>query len=64
MSTSFTIAPSIVVARPRVESFTDAAWPMHTVQGCTGHTSVNLGNTTGTTESKRLTPGDLIGVLT
>jgi hypothetical protein len=37
---------------------------MNVVQGCNGHMSVNHGDTTGTTESKRLVPGHLMGVLT
>lgn len=64
MPDSFTIAPSFVVARPRVDSFAYASWPMPVVQGCNGHTTVNHGDTTVTPESKRLTPGDLHGGLT
>jgi len=64
MSTSLTIAPSIVATRPYTGSFADASWPMHAVKVCSGHMSVNQGDTTGTTEFKRLIPGDLTGGLT
>ncbi len=57
-------APSVAFARPHVGSLGLASWPMNVVQGCNGHMSVNHGDTTGTTESKRLTPGHLMGALT
>ncbi len=57
-------APSFVAARPRVGALGAASWPMNVVQGSNGYMSVNHGDTTGTTESKRLTPGHLMGVLT
>jgi hypothetical protein len=60
MSMSPISASSIVFAR----SLGYASWPMNVAQGCNGHMSVNHGDTTGTTESKRLTPGHLMGVLT
>lgn len=64
MNISPTNAPSVVVARPRVGFFAYATWPMHAVTGCTDHMAVNQGDSTGITESKRLTPGDLTGDLT
>jgi hypothetical protein len=64
MSMSPTSAPSVAFARPRVGSLAHASWPMNVVQGSNGHMSVNHGDTTGTTESKRLTPGHLMGALT
>jgi hypothetical protein len=64
MSMSPTIAPLVAFARPRVGSLGYASWPMNVAPGCNGHMSVNHGDTTGTTESKRLTPGYLLGALT
>lgn len=64
MSTSFTNATSIVDARPRVGFVAASSWSMQSIAGCTAHMTVNSGHTTGTTESKRLTPGDLTGALT
>jgi hypothetical protein len=60
MSTSPSMAPSVVVSRPRVA--TDALWTAPTMQTCTGHGDANLWGTTGTI--KRFTPGDLDGGLT
>ena len=62
MSMTPTIEASVVFARPRVGSI-GASWPTNVAQGCNGHMSVNHGDTT-TTESKRLTPGHLMGALT
>ena len=45
-------------ARPHADV---AAWPMHLIAG---YMSANQVGTTGDTESKRLTPGLLLGVLT
>jgi hypothetical protein len=67
MSMSPISAPSVAFARPRVGSLGYASWPTNAATGCTGHMSVmavNHGDTTGTTESKRLTPGHLMGALT
>jgi hypothetical protein len=64
MSISPISAPSIAFARHHVGSLGYASWPMNVAQVCTGQMSVNLGDTTGTTESKRLTPGHLMGALT
>ena len=64
MSMSPISALSVVFARPHVGSLGAASWPMNVVQGCSGHMSVNHGDTTGTTETKRLIPGHLMGVLT
>jgi hypothetical protein len=61
MSMSPISAPSFAFARPHVGSLGAAWWPMDLVQGCM---SVNHGETTGTTGSKRLDPGHLMGVLT
>ncbi len=63
MIMSPTIAPSVALARPHVGSFGAASWPTNVAQGCSGYMSVNHGDTT-TTESKRLTPGHLMGALT
>ena len=55
------------LCRPRVGSLGYASWPTNAATGCTGQMSVmavNHGDTTGTTESKRLTPGHLMGALT
>ena len=57
------IATSVVFARPHVGSLGAASWPTTVAQGCNGYMSVNHGDTT-TTESKRLTPGHLMGALT
>jgi hypothetical protein len=46
------------LARPRAA----AAWPIAGVES--GHVYAASMNTTGTTGSKRFTPGDLIGILT
>lgn len=64
MSTSPISAPSFALPRLRVVSLGDASWPMNVAQGCNGHMSVNHADTTGTTESKRLDPGHLLGALT
>jgi hypothetical protein len=64
MSMSPISAPSVVVARPHVGSLGHTSWPMTVAQGCNGYMSVNHDDTTGTTESKRLIPGHLEGVLT
>jgi hypothetical protein len=63
MNMSPTITPSVVFARPQVGPLGAASWPMYVAPGCNGHMSVNHGDTT-TTESKRLTPGHLLGALT
>jgi hypothetical protein len=60
MSMSPISAPSIAFARHHVGSLGYASWP---AQVC-GQMSVNFGDTTGNTESKRLTPGHLMGALT
>jgi len=64
MSMSPISAPSVAFARPHVGSLGDASWSTNVVQGCNGHMSVNHQDTTGTTESKRLNPGHLMGALT
>ena len=67
MSMSPISAPSVAFACPWVGSLGDASWPTNAATGCTGHMSVmavNHGDTTGITESKRLTPGHLMGALT
>ena len=53
--------PSFASARPHAGDVGVASWPMYL--SC-GHVSVNQGGTIGTTESKRLSPGLLLGVLT
>jgi hypothetical protein len=61
MSMSPISAPSFVPARPHVGSLGCGSWPMDLAQG---HMSVNHRETTGTTGSKRLDPGHLMGALT
>jgi hypothetical protein len=66
MSIAPTNAPSVVVARPRGWSFAAASWSKK-LMACTASMTIEHGDTTGTTngtESERLTPGHLMGVLT
>lgn len=53
--------PSFAFARPHAGDMGVASWSMYL--SC-GHVCVNQGGTIGTTESKRLDPGLLLGVLT
>jgi hypothetical protein len=59
MDDMFTIAHCVVAARPQVRSpfAPSISWAMYTGHGANG-------NPTGTTGSKRLTPGHLMGALT
>ena len=53
--------PSAVFARPHADAMGVASWSMCLNQG---HVSANPVDTTGTTGSKRLDPGLLMGALT
>ena len=73
MSIAPTNAPSVVVARPRPGTFAPASFApaVHvpavwskTLVACNASMSIGHGDTSGTTESKGLTPGHLMGVLT
>jgi hypothetical protein len=64
MSMSPIAAPSFAVARPHVGSWVAASWPMDLAQGCMSVNHDETTGTTGTTGSKRLDPGHLMGVLT
>jgi hypothetical protein len=58
MNCAPTAISPFAVARPHADV---ASWPMHLLAG---HMSANQVGTTGDTESKRLTPGLLLGALT
>jgi hypothetical protein len=54
--------PSFALARPHAGAAVAASWPMSL---CSGHLFANqVDTTTGTTGSKRLDPGLLLGTLT
>jgi hypothetical protein len=53
--------PSFDFARPHAVAAGVASWSMYL---CSGHLSANQVDTTGTTGSKRLHPGLLMGALT